>query len=335
MINSSSHGQNQYTIKPIPAVLLGYGSPIFRKIKARKMSVNTASFKEIIRFIEETFGSMLSKHIDSYHLSLKHNNDNYIPHRLAYLYCRLQNSLITLKQDPPSGDVPALIEAAFFRDLVEIFNKGPAWRVIEPELKGSNSFVHLMTMLAYTSLLRGNGNRVTLVGSNKDEKKIADMNLFTISGDRVDIEIKAPQKLLALNEITNEKALIIIEKAWKHARGQIGKRASMLVIGGLYLPNKVLNTLEDVANTFLVKKKNKNILSITITSITMLFEDPILEGEKIKITSSTKTRSQLSFRYAINPSYEGVVFLHESERKNDFFSNSNLVSTEFQIKNRV
>ena len=161
-----------------------------------------------------------------------------------------------------------------------------------------------------------------LVPSVRGQRRDADEVFFTPLLDQIDVEIKAPMKLCAPDKLTEDEAEKLIEKCWKKSRGQRGKRASILVIGGIYIPKEIMKKLKIAADNFFQRKKNENVAFIEIFSITLLLDKPIITEDSFGISSETSLSNQITTHSAKNPFYKGIVDFIEVTKSPSGFKKS-------------
>jgi len=302
-------------IAPVACVAVGTFSFEFNMIGKSRGPITPSMFDELRKFVEKLLGSHLSVHLRKYENAQKANCDIFVPHRLVYLYDRIRVSIESLKDENPTADVVAFIELSFFQTLVESFKSGQAWRSVAQELNEKGSFVHMITMLAFLKIQRIRGTTAKIIPAKNESAKSADAVLYTPLCDRVDVEIKSPELLWSPIELTEDQAGRVIKNAWKKAKGQIGVRSSVLVIGGIYVPKAALDRLEEAAKKFLKRKKNTQVAYIMILSVTALVDKPVLKDNSIGINSETSVMPQLAIRQVRNEYYDGIVKFYESDRE--------------------
>jgi hypothetical protein len=260
-------------------------------------------------------GPHLSRHLQKFRHAQEAKCNSFVPHRLAYLYDRIKDSVATLKEREPAGDVISFLELSLFQYLVEDIKTDPAWNSISQELHEKGSFVHMMTLLAFVKLQRMRGTIARIVPAKNSEAKSADAFLATSLHIKVDVEIKSPELLWTRSALTTEQAARVIKSAWRKSKGQIGERPSILVIGGLYLPNAVLELLASEAQKFLEIKRNKHVALIVLMSVTSHFDKPIFEDGALTIGPETSMAPRISLHHVHNPHYEGVIKFFNSDRE--------------------
>lgn len=280
-------------------------------------------FDELAVYTEELLGSHLTKQHSSYLRAKQSGNNQYKYHRLAYLYDRMLEAKITTKQTPPSGDLAAVVELAVFKSLVEEFESEEGWNEIKSELNSPTSFVHLMNMLIFIKMQRGLGGNCTFVTSNSTSKKSADIVMYTPLKDKINVEVKCPEILIQAIDLTDEQMDRIIERSWKKASKQLKPEPSILLIGGVHIPIKIMNKLQNFAQSFLDSKENLNVAYIRIQSVSIKVENPIFnENGGWAMGKGTSLQPQINFRQAKNKSYKGIVQFNPSNKVSNGFSKS-------------
>ena len=289
-------------------------------------------FEDLAQFVEALLGEHLEKNLSRFKRAKMCGNTDFIPHRLAYLYDRMVDARRTTKLSPPSGDLGALTELNVFRSLVDEFKTEPGWSDIKSELNAPRSFAHLMNLLIFLKMQRGRNVNCGFVTSNSTVGKSADIAMFTPLKDRINVEIKAPEKLITPIDLSKDDTDRIIRQSWKKARKQLGNEASILVIGGLFIPKKCLDLLELSAQEFLDRKQNKNVAFIRIQSISLLMENPIIDGDKLAMGKGTNLTPQITLRQAKNNSYQNIVEFYTTNKIADGFSKSDENQKELTVE---
>ena len=294
--------------------------------------ITSKHFEDLATFVEKIMGDSLAGHVKSLNNAKLARCEIFVPHRLVYLYDRVVTSLGTLKEKKPSGDFVSFIELSFFESLVSDFKTGLAWKDLSVELTEKGSFVHMLTLLTFLKLQRARGTTAKIVPSNTNTAKSADAVLFTPLCDRIDVEIKSPKLLWAPRELDEEDSAKVVRNAWRKAKGQIGMRPSILVIGGIYIPKSSLNLLKIEANKFFERRKNKHVAYIIIISVTMLVMKPELKDGKLAIKHDTSMMPQVVTRQVRNPHYEGIVEFMEIDREIPGFTKQPSDMQEFRVE---
>lgn len=302
-------------------------------MSGRKISKDV--FVELAEFVEKLLGaSRLEKSLNRYKRALSYKNTNYIPHRLIHNYKAVMDSLKTIEETPPCGDLIAMMELTLFKTLVEEFNKDQYWNEIESDLYSTGSFVHTMALLQFISMQRANGSNIEFLVATNSNKKIADAVMYTPLMDRIDIEVKAPKLLWAPNSLTIDESNKVIENAWRKSKNQIRNGPSILLIGGIFVPKQFLAQLEESARNLLHIKKNKHIGMIIINSFTIIIDNPIYNNGQIGVGPTTSITPQIVMHVAKNPHYNGIVQFIDGDSNIPGYSKG-IESTEYTINGKL
>lgn len=287
-------------------------------------------FVDLAKFVEELLGTLRLQYLlKKYERARVLGNKNYVPHRLVHNYKAMIGSLETMLKSPPSGDLVAMMELTLFKAFVDEFRSDPVWPEIHSDLYSTGSFVHMMSLLQFVSMQRAQGCIIELL-PNGSGKKTADAVMYTPLKDRIDVEVKAPELLWAPSNLTSEQAKKIIENAWKKSRHQFRSGPSILLIGGIFVPRRLLGLLESAAKEFFHKKKNQHVGYIIINNVSVLVMDPILNNGNFSVGPKTSLSPQIVVHQAKNPYYKGIVEFQEGERDIPGYSKS-VDSSEFTI----
>ena len=270
-------------------------------------------FQKYRGYAQQILGDKYERHKQAFEKARSHKNTNFVPHRLIYLDERIEASLRGMHEVPPNVDFMALSEIGFFKFLFEKFRTNRAWSEIRSELRSQGSFVHhlISFIFLYTNRLRG--TEVDFVASSNATKRECDLVLFTPLKDRVNVEVKAPELLWAPRALTQEQAEKLIEKCWKRSKGQRGKRTSVIVIGGIYIPDASMTHLRDAAERYLNARKNNTVLMIQIMSYSLLVERP-KSLTPLTFGPDTSMTPQVKLQFAQNTYYKGIVRLLARDR---------------------
>lgn len=267
---------------------------------------------ELKKFVEDVLGNHFNPLTKRSLRAIHHKDSSYIPHRLIYLYERMLISEHGMNETPPNPDFISICELDFLKSIANRWQGTKEWDEIKHELLQREAYVHCLILLAWLTISTDTGMNVEIIPKDKETGvRTADAKIFNPFGEYMLAELKAPQVLLNPTHIlTADEAYKIIRNARKKtgsgANRQIGNQPSALIIGGLFISDPNLDTLENAVKENFRRVPASNIAVCFIFSFSIIINNPVFKnGQQAIDINKTVISGVITQRVIVNKSYSG------------------------------
>lgn len=280
---------------------------------------------DILNLIEGELGESFTSLYSKSTRARKCDDQSFIPHRLIYLYERIQLTIKWNRDGQGKADFLAMTEAAFFISMRDHWNNTEVWNEISGEISHPESYVHNLIICGWLLIHQDKRAEINPKDPTSGNRS-ADLRVYNDYGRFIDIEVKAPALLLAPSRrLTDDEAYSIVSKARKKAgsgkKKQIGESSSALIIGGLFIGDKNIDTLKRAAADSFRRNPSTRIAFIEIVTYIIEAKNVSFINGQLEIHQGKSIlSSQIHREPVLNPkynSYPPVLMSEKVVKKND------------------